>query len=336
MATSKKSVKPKAGKNTSGTRKKDKPKAATAKPTAENTAGIKKDKVPPKQASRKRPSKTIVAVAKPKEELYANLSIDNPRHAKVFRFVDEYCIDNNGTQAAIRAGYAANSADVKASELLANTKVAKLVAEKKAEIAARCAVDQDYTLKHWKALVDVDTNELVEHRRCCCRHCWGTGFAYQETLPEFNDRQRLFIIENTRAEEQSKEPPVWDDSIELGFVGNIDPNPDCPACWGEGIGRVFFKDTRKMSPQAKIAYAGAKHGKDGLEVKIHSRLDAMEALSKHVGFYEKDKEVRTAVSLDIETLDRIFGEKLAAARARQREVSVRRGYIIDGESVHGD
>jgi phage terminase small subunit len=42
-------------------------------------------------------------------------------------FVREYLVDLNGTQAAIRAGYSANSADVEASRLLANAKVRSAV-----------------------------------------------------------------------------------------------------------------------------------------------------------------------------------------------------------------
>jgi len=45
----------------------------------------------------------------------------NPRQ---WRFVQEYLIDLNGTQAAIRAGYAPESAHVTASRLLKNANVA--------------------------------------------------------------------------------------------------------------------------------------------------------------------------------------------------------------------
>ncbi len=39
------------------------------------------------------------------------------------RFCEEYVVDLNGTQAAIRAGYSANSAEMQASRLLTNDKV---------------------------------------------------------------------------------------------------------------------------------------------------------------------------------------------------------------------
>lgn len=301
---------------------------------------VKKKPVPKpaikKRPARKRPATREVAVKKPFDDMFADLSPDNPKHARVYRFVDEYCIDMNGTQAAIRAGYSANSADVTASRMLANAKVAELVAAKKKEIADRVGESQESALRRWVALADVDVNELVEHRRCCCRYCWGTDFVYQETPAEHRERLRRYEIENARAEEQKKDLPIWDDSIELGYLWNKDPNPDCPECCGEGIGQVFFKDTRKMSPEAKLAYAGAKFGKDGNEIRINSREKALDAISRHVGLYEKDDETKPGIPLDIETLDRIFGERIAAARARQRQVLIERGYIIDGELGSGD
>ena len=49
--------------------------------------------------------------------------------AKQLKFTREYAKDGNGTQAAIRAGYAPNSADVEASRLLVNAKIGKAVAK---------------------------------------------------------------------------------------------------------------------------------------------------------------------------------------------------------------
>lgn len=53
-------------------------------------------------------------------------------------FVREYLADNNGTQAAIRAGYSPNGAEVQAHRLLSNAKIRALVdaSLKKADSAA--------------------------------------------------------------------------------------------------------------------------------------------------------------------------------------------------------
>ena len=46
---------------------------------------------------------------------------------KQARFVEEYLIDLNATQAAIRAGYSTHTADVQGSRLLSNVKVAAAI-----------------------------------------------------------------------------------------------------------------------------------------------------------------------------------------------------------------
>lgn len=51
-----------------------------------------------------------------------------------YRFVSEYLKDCNGKQAAIRAGYAAGSAEVSASRLLSQDKVRKIVDEHQAKL----------------------------------------------------------------------------------------------------------------------------------------------------------------------------------------------------------
>ena len=58
-------------------------------------------------------------------------------------FVAEYLVDLNATQAAIRAGYSAKTADQQASRLLANVKVAAAVKAGQAARAERTGVSQD-------------------------------------------------------------------------------------------------------------------------------------------------------------------------------------------------
>ena len=52
------------------------------------------------------------------------------------RFVQEFLVDLNATQAAIRAGYSKKGAHVRGSELLSNRKVALAVEGAKASLAA--------------------------------------------------------------------------------------------------------------------------------------------------------------------------------------------------------
>lgn len=76
--------------------------------------------------------------------------------AKQESFCEEYMIDLNGTQAAIRAGYSEASAKEIASENLTKPNIAQRIIELKAERSNRTLVTADYVI-----------NGLLEvHQRC--------------------------------------------------------------------------------------------------------------------------------------------------------------------------
>lgn len=63
------------------------------------------------------------------------------------RFCDEYLIDLNATQAAIRAGYSEKTAMEQGYQLLQKTSVAEYIAERKADRMIRTEITQDMVLK---------------------------------------------------------------------------------------------------------------------------------------------------------------------------------------------
>lgn len=63
-----------------------------------------------------------------------------PRQA---RFVDEYLIDLNGTQAAMRAGYSSHGANVTGSQLLANPSVRSCVTQRQRELATKMEITRE-------------------------------------------------------------------------------------------------------------------------------------------------------------------------------------------------
>lgn len=63
------------------------------------------------------------------------------------RFVDEYLIDLNATQAAIRAGYSKNNADKVGSRLVGNSRVSKTIQAAKIKRAIRTGLMADYVLQ---------------------------------------------------------------------------------------------------------------------------------------------------------------------------------------------
>lgn len=62
-------------------------------------------------------------------------------------FVREYLIDLNGTQAAIRAGYSAKTANEQAARLLAKANVAEAVSAAKAERAEKTGINAEWVLR---------------------------------------------------------------------------------------------------------------------------------------------------------------------------------------------
>ncbi len=63
------------------------------------------------------------------------------------RFVEEYLIDLNATQAAIRAGYSPDTAQEQSSRLLSNVMIKTAVAKEMAERSKRTGINQDRVLQ---------------------------------------------------------------------------------------------------------------------------------------------------------------------------------------------
>lgn len=68
------------------------------------------------------------------------------------RFCEEYLIDLNATQAAIRAGYSEKTANEQGARLLANVSVQEKIAELKAERAKRTEITQDSVIQELAAV----------------------------------------------------------------------------------------------------------------------------------------------------------------------------------------
>jgi phage terminase small subunit len=78
------------------------------------------------------------------------------------RFVDEYLIDLNATQAAVRAGYSAKTADVQGSRMLGNVKVQQAIAEQMAERSKRTGINQDRVVLELAKLAFVKMTDVVD------------------------------------------------------------------------------------------------------------------------------------------------------------------------------
>jgi phage terminase small subunit len=73
--------------------------------------------------------------------------------AKQKRFCDEYLIDLNATQAAIRAGYSEKYAHTNANKLLQITTIKKYIADRMAEKESQLIASQDEVLQYLTAVL---------------------------------------------------------------------------------------------------------------------------------------------------------------------------------------
>jgi phage terminase small subunit len=76
------------------------------------------------------------------------------------RFIQEYLVDLNGTQAAIRAGYSEHTATAIGWELLRNPEVEAAIAEAKNARSARTAITADDVLREFTKVGRSDVRKL--------------------------------------------------------------------------------------------------------------------------------------------------------------------------------
>ena len=79
---------------------------------------------------------------------------------KQARFCEEYMIDLNATQAAIRAGYSPKTANEQAARLLANVSIQNRIAQLQAEQSRRTGVSADpSTCGSWAKVAFVNAGD---------------------------------------------------------------------------------------------------------------------------------------------------------------------------------
>jgi hypothetical protein len=149
--------------------------------------------------------------------------------AKQQRFVVEYLVDLNATQAAIRAGFSARRAREYAYQLMQRADVAEAIHSARTDLSERTKITQEKVLERLWMIATADPNELSLHRRVCCRHCFGKDHAYQwDDEAEFDDA--------TAKAMKTKGAMLPTDEGGYGFDKTERPRPKCPKCKGEAGG----------------------------------------------------------------------------------------------------
>lgn len=148
------------------------------------------------------------------------------------RFVEEYLVDLNATQAAIRAGYSVKTADVQGSRMLRNVKVQSAIGEAMALRSRRTGINQDRVVLELAKIAFVKITDIVE----------SSGEIKEDARPE-----------------------------DLACVESIKHK----------------------------SFSGKNGTGEEREIKIFSKLKALEMLGKHLGMWNDKVDVNVAVPIVI-------------------------------------
>lgn len=217
------------------------------------------------------------------------------------RFVNEYCVDENATQAYIRAGYSQEGAGQSAHTLLKKSEIAAAIKERMEELAVAASITPEWVVGQWAKIATANPSALVQVRRMNCRHCYGFGHQYQWTEAEYAKAVDHAI-------DNGKEAP--DGMGGFGFDPNKEPNKDCPECGGQGFADVHVADTRKVrSP----LYAGAERTRNGIKINMRDQDAAVANLARYLGMMHSDKIIAMSPNVNVTlSADDLTDEQLAA------------------------
>ncbi|AWM40341.1 Terminase small subunit [Gemmata obscuriglobus] len=222
------------------------------------------------------------------------------------RFVQEYLVDRSPSGAAVRAGYSTHSARKIGEQNLKKPPIAAAIAAATgcAKPPERPALTPDAVLQRLWLIATADPNEIIEHRRTCCRYCHGDGHRYHWTQSEL-DAARAAHAEGKKADEP------FDPLGGPGYDPRRPPAPKCPECFGDGVGAVYVKDTRRLSPGARALWAGVKQTKDGVEARLNDQQAALVTVARHLGMFTdagaaKDTDLPDLSGITADELDRLL------------------------------
>lgn len=145
-------------------------------------------------------------------------------------FVEEYLIDLNATQAAIRAGYSAKTADQQGSRMLANVKVQQAIAERMAERSKRTGVNQDRVVLELSKIAFLKMTDVVDRNGAIKQDASEDDLAciesikYKESDNEYGgsvEREVKVASKLKALELLGKHLGVWNDKLDVNVTAPI-------------------------------------------------------------------------------------------------------------------
>lgn len=146
------------------------------------------------------------------------------------RFCDEYLIDLNATQAAIRAGYSARTANEQGARLLANVSVQEYIARKMAERSRRTGVNQDRVVLELAKIAFVRMTDVVDSNGRIKQDASADDLSciesikYKESDNEFGgsvEREVKVASKLKALELLGKHLGMWNDKLDVNVTAPI-------------------------------------------------------------------------------------------------------------------
>lgn len=181
------------------------------------------------------------------------------------------------------------SAATSACRLLQDPEVIELIRIAEEGRARRVEMTADDVLKQVFQIANTDINEIIEWRVGACRYCYGENHLYQRRPSEMAKDLQLYLRSH-----QTSDPHgiKFDLQGGIGYNANREPHPECPECDGVGVGREVAKDSRKLSPAAKLLYNGVRKGKNGsFEILTRTRDKALDLAARNTGVSKENVSV---------------------------------------------
>lgn len=222
----------------------------------------------------------------------------NPRHAL---FVDELFKD---PQRIASYAYAKVYGDKKASQLHTLSSLLMQRDDIKAEIERRntklredAGLQASDVLRELYRVATADPRHLMEYHRGACRYCHGLNFQYQRTPSEYEADFADYLILRERMAKPDPMGINFPMKGGIGYTPKRPPHPDCPECFGDGVGYELIRDTRTLTPDAARLFAGVQRTKDGLKILTRSQDKAIELAGKTIGLWNDRPDASTTVKV---------------------------------------
>lgn len=173
-------------------------------------------------------------------------------------FVDEYLIDLNGTQAAIRAGYSKRTASEQASRLLANVKVQAVIQEKMKEREKRTGITADRVLKQLEKIAFSDMKDFMS---------W-------ETVRQVTEYQEVWVDDEVD-EETGKPGKVLKNLPVVSQFTRINMKTS------DEVDGTIIQEVKEENRGGSISHS----------IKLNDRMKALELLGKHLGMFKENVNI---------------------------------------------